>query len=49
MSNLTVRIITSAIGIPIIILAVLKGDFWIWKSIILVATILALYEFYKMV
>ncbi|MBN2694623.1 phosphatidate cytidylyltransferase [bacterium] len=49
LSNLAVRSITALIGAPIIFLLIWKGDFVIWKWVVVAITAISLFEFYKMV
>ncbi len=45
MSNLTVRVLVAIVGIPLIVLATMEGDFWFVGFVLLIAS-LALHEFY---
>jgi CDP-diglyceride synthetase len=43
------RVITGAVGVPLVILAIWFGDPWPWFTLLIAAAALAgTYEFYKM-
>lgn len=46
--GLTQRVITAAVGVPILLWIILIGAPWIWLVLITCATAVALYEFYDM-